>query len=313
MKRLSIIIKAAVVCVMIISSGCSEVTICVNPDGSSDGSQSVNGTQTLVTFHASVESRNMLTRALSPIGKNINVQMFAYRRNDVPSPLLVATGEYTSLLPGTLSGIADYKMYLINGVYDLYGFSENISYSPVAFNDGLSAPLDNNIDYLWWAGLKQDVNSEQLNIPIVLNHCATQVSFEVVNGNGVQKSQLVSATITPTKPGAQLNLFEGVIPPASEYDTTIAKMGVSENVAQCMMLPLRTSTPMTATFDMFVNEDIATRTYTVNVPVPGGVLAAGNSYRFRVIITGNEISFDSVNVRSWVDVDETGKPLYPHE
>lgn len=313
MKMQSFIMKAAVICGVILWAGCSEVNVCIQPDGSSGGSQPDNGTQTLVTFHASVEGRNMLTRAMTPISKDVNVQMFAYRKAGVPSPVLSATGEYVSLLPGMLSGVADYKMYLINGVYDLYSFSENAPYSPVSFDNAKSAPLDNNVDYLWWGGLNQDVNSEQINIPIVLNHCATQVSFEVSNGSGVNKSQLAGGTITPSKPGAQLDLFEGVIPVATEYDTTISKMGVNANVAQCIMLPLQTTTPMTATFDIYVNEDITPRTYTVSVPIPDGILAAGNSYRFKLIINGNEISFDEVNVRSWVDVDETGKPLYPKE
>ena len=45
---------------------------------------------------------------------------------------------------------------------------------------------------------------------------------------------------------------------------------------------------------------------------PDGELAAGNSYRFRAVINGDDVTFPQVGVSDWVDVDETGNPLYPH-
>ena len=50
----------------------------------------------------------------------------------------------------------------------------------------------------------------------------------------------------------------------------------------------------------------------VQVPVPDGQLQAGNSYRYLAVIDANTVTFPSVGVTDWVDVDETGNPLYPH-
>ena len=49
----------------------------------------------------------------------------------------------------------------------------------------------------------------------------------------------------------------------------------------------------------------------MDVSVPGGELKAGDSYLFNAIIDGNTVTFSSVNVKNWTEVDETGNPLYP--
>lgn len=64
---------------------------------------------------------------------------------------------------------------------------------------------------------------------------------------------------------------------------------------------------------MRIDGEPTPRTYEVAVPLPGGALAAGDSYRFKTVIEGERIAFPSVSVTNWIDVDETGKPLYPSE
>lgn len=147
----------------------------------------------------------------------------------------------------------------------------------------------------------------------MLNHSATQVSIEIdTYGNGVYVQSIASATITVPKPGAQMDLSTGVIPPATEYDTAPAAMGINGLKLQYTMLPLKTDQPMKLTMNLMLNGEPDVKKYEVDVPVPEGELAAGNSYRFRAVINGDDVTFPQVGVSDWVDVDETGNPLYPH-
>ncbi|MEG2614020.1 MAG: fimbrillin family protein, partial [Alistipes sp.] len=71
--------------------------------------------------------------------------------------------------------------------------------------------------------------------------------------------------------------------------------------------------PLAVSFDVLINGEVTPRTYQVTVPLPDDALTAGNSYRFRAVVRGSEVIFPSVSVTAWVDVDETGTPLYPDE
>lgn len=68
---------------------------------------------------------------------------------------------------------------------------------------------------------------------------------------------------------------------------------------------------MTLTLEVMANGESSSRSYSVQVPVPDGALKAGNSYLFSAVIDGNTITFPSVSIKKWTEVDETGNPLYP--
>ena len=90
-------------------------------------------------------------------------------------------------------------------------------------------------------------------------------------------------------------------------------MGITGNLAQYIMLPVKTTAPLQVSFDARINDEATSRTYDVEVPLPNGELKAGESYLFKAVIEGNQITFPSVSVAGWTDVDETGNPLYPKE
>jgi len=209
-----------------------------------------------------------------------------------------------------LTGSDGYKMFLSNGTYNFYAVSDNFSTIPPTFTSGVSEPLFNGIDYLWWSAIQQDVNSSQINIPIVYGHVATQVVVELTGGEGITINQLVSAMITPPVVGATMDLGTGVITPATAFGKA-DKMGINGLTAQYIMLPIRHTAPMTLTLEISADNENSTRTYTTQAPLPDGELKAGNSYLFKAVINGNSVTLASVNVKDWTDVDETGKPLYP--
>lgn len=298
----------------LIAFGCAKTEIIiVSDEGGTSGSGSGAAGSTLVTFHATVESRN-ITRSLSPISKNVRAYIYAFSgtaTNASGSP--IEQGAYQTANPGLLVGLDSYNMTLPNGTYNFYAVSDNTPFRAPSFSEGISAPLVNGIDYLWWSGQQQTVTSQQASIPIVFMHSATQVSFELSAGQGITINQFVLAHLKASTEDGTMNLSTGIITPATGFQTAQSKMGVNGNLAQYIMLPVKTSDSLWVSFDVIVNDENTARTYEVEVPLPGGELKSGDSYRFAAVIEANTVTFPSVDVRSWVNVDETGKPLYPKE
>ena len=222
----------------------------------------------------------------------------------------VGEGNYITSSPGVLTGIQSYKMYLSNDIYSFYAVSCNSSNPAPTFTNGKSEALSNGVDYLWWHALHQDVTSSQVNIPITYQHVATQVVITITGGENITLNKVLSATITPTKPGAFMDLSTGIISSEVSYDKP-ANMGINDFTVQYIMLPLKSSDPMALTMELMVNGESFSRTYNTTITPPDNILAAGNSYLFRAVINENSVSFGNVSVKDWTDVDESGNPLYP--
>lgn len=314
-RWITVVQTAGWACLFLLFYSCAKNTVIFEDEnGEESSSGNIPKGSTLVTFNASVEGRNLLTRSMSPMEKGIQNRLFAYRSSaaNTGEAAPSAQGLYITTSPGVLIGSEGYKMYLSNGVYDFYAVSDNFSTIPPAFTNGRSEPLFNGIDYLWWHSSQQDVNSSQIQIPIVYLHAATQVVFEVSAGDNMVLNRLLSALITPPSTGASMDLATGIIPASDTYGKA-DKMGINGFLAQYTMLPLQTDTPMTLTLELAVNGESAPRTYEVSVPLPNGELKAGDSYLYRTVIEENSVVFPSVSIKNWTDVDETGKPLYPYQ
>ena len=307
---------------MLLLGACSKNNIYINyPDEENNGGSSGSGNDdnngnptkenALITFSASVEGRN-ITRAMSPMGKGLQSWLCAYPSNTTNTiegeP--VGEGNYITSSPGVLTGIQSYKMYLSNDIYSFYAVSCNSSNPAPTFTNGKSEALSNGVDYLWWHALHQDVTSSQVNIPITYQHVATQVVITITGGENITLNKVLSATITPTKPGAFMDLSTGIISSEVSYDKP-ADMGINDFTVQYIMLPLKSSDPMALTMELMVNGESFSRTYNTTIIPPDNILAAGNSYLFRAVINENSVSFGNVSVKDWTDVDESGTPLYP--
>ena len=280
-----------------------------NDSGNDNGNPSKEGT--LVTFSASVEGRN-ITRAMSPMGKGLQSWLCAYLSNtsNIITGDPIAEGTYITSSPGVLAGNNGYKMYLSNNIYNFYAVSCNSKNPAPTFTNGISAPLSNGVDYLWWHATHQDVTNSQINIPITYQHAATQIVVALSGGANITLNKIISASITPPKPGAVMDLSTGIITSETTYDKA-AIMGINDFTVQYTMLPVKSSLPMTLTLELLVNGESFSRTYTTPLTPPNSLLAAGNSYLFRAIIDENSLTFANVSVKEWTEVDESGNPLYP--
>lgn len=249
---------------------------------------------------------------MSPMGKGLQSWLCAYTANTsnniTGAP--VAQGNYVTSSPGVLTGNLGYKMYLSNAIYSFYAVSCNSTSPAPTFTNGLSEPLSNGVDYLWWHAVHQDIASSQVNIPITYQHAATQVVVAIAGGENITLNKILSATITPPKPGAIMDLSTGIITSEVSYDKA-ADMGINDFTVQYIMLPVKSSSPMTLTLELMVNGESFSRTYTTPLTPPNNLLSAGNSYLFRAVINENSISFANVSVKEWTEVDENGNPLYP--
>lgn len=137
-------------------------------------------------------------------------------------------------------------MYLSNAIYSFYAVSCNSTSPAPTFTNGLSEPLSNGVDYLWWHAVHQDIASSQINIPITYQHAATQVVVAIAGGENITLNKILSATITPPKPGAIMDLSTGIITSEVSYDKA-ADMGINDFTVQYIMLPVESSSPMTLT------------------------------------------------------------------
>ena len=185
-----------------------------HPSGNDSGNDNGNPSQkgTLVTFSASVEGRN-ITRAMSPMGKGLQSWLCAYLSNtsNIITGDPIAEGTYITSSPGVLAGNNGYKMYLSNNIYNFYAVSCNSKNPAPTFTNGISAPLSNGVDYLWWHATHQDVTNSQINIPITYQHAATQIVVALSGGANITLNKIISASITPPKPGAVMDLSTGII------------------------------------------------------------------------------------------------------
>lgn len=145
---------------LLLLAGCNKNTI-IFEDGTTPNGSSGNedpGNSTLVTFNASVEGRNLL-RSMSPMNKGIQSRVYVFDSNAGTKGSPEASGLYITSSPGVLTGSDGYKMFLSNGTYNFYAVSDNFSTIPPTFTSGVSEPLFNGIDYLWWSAIQQDVNA----------------------------------------------------------------------------------------------------------------------------------------------------------
>lgn len=285
-----------------------------NGGSSGSGNDDNNGNpakeNALITFSASVEGRN-ITRAMSPWKRTSKLVVCLYSQHiEQYHRRSRCSRQLCHLLPGVLTGNLGYKMYLSNAIYSFYAVSCNSTSPAPTFTNGLSEPLSNGVDYLWWHAVHQDIASSQVNIPITYQHAATQVVVAIAGGENITLNKILSATITPPKPGAIMDLSTGIITSEVSYDKA-ADMGINDFTVQYIMLPVKSSSPMTLTLELMVNGESFSRTYTTPLTPPNNLLSAGNSYLFRAVINENSISFANVSVKEWTEVDESGNPLYP--
>ena len=236
----------------------------------------------------------------------------------------ITSAQYTSKDAGVASPVNS-AMYLATGNYNFYGAANNNENGAVpTFTNGTASSLSKGIDYLGWIYSDGIDISSSHQFTVNFKHLCTQVLLVIdttvtvtsttgttTTSSAVKITDFSSATVTPsTTSGATWSLSTAAINPVSTVGTAVS-MGMTDNYAQYIMLPLASSTTdLTFNFTVMLEGETVARNYQAVFPLPSGALVAGQSYKFQVQMLNNEVTYTSVNVINWVEVSG-GAPVIP--
>ncbi len=290
---------------------CEKDNTTENGNGNS-GSGTDTNTSNLITFDPYVMSEFVVKSvSYEPISTGRYVSFFAYSDNN-----LIKTVNYKSETAGTVTPVTGVAMYLPNGTYSFYGAGTNsTSNQTPSFTDNKATSLSNGIDYLAWTYSTPTTITAAQDFTVKFNHACTQIVLKMdttgttATGSDV-KVALVGVQVTPSSTsGCSWDLLTGTITPATTLGTAVA-MGMTDNYAQYIMLPLESSGDLTFTMQVSFNGVTQSKDFTAEYPIPSSALAAGNSYLFQVKFVLEEITFTTVDVINWVEVSG-GNPVIP--
>ena len=284
-------------CLFALFTGCSEEKnyyIIEPPCCDCGDSISSDSSKTKVNFTAGIESI-VATRSISAlqVGRYAAVYVFE-DGEDTGFP--INFGIYRSKSIGYLTPIEN-EMYLLNGEYDFFAFSTNDTVSNLPGTYSQYVPLSNDIDYIWAQAPKQDIYNTIVNVPLTFVHCCSQIVLNVVAGNNIYLGTVQSVQVTPSQTGNKLDMFTGVIPPATTISEQHIDMHINKTMAQVIMVPLQSSDSLKVTIVAEVDAVNNYSTFYCKIPVYPGGFKAGNSYAYEVILDPDQIGRASCRER----------------
>ena len=291
-------------------SNYTECPSCDNTSNTKDSSTTSNFSK--VIFTAIVDEE--ITRAsTTPLQTNrfAMIYTFVYKEDHV------STLNYTTQEAGVLSPISGTPLTLIDGEYEFYALSigNQAEYPPTVtnFSTGFVSGLSNGIDYLS-AQSVPEVISGNTSVALTFSHACTQLMVEIVSADAttIKINSIDSASITPPiNTGNVLSLFTGVISPSSSISSTYLGMNISGDTCHQILLPLKYSSPLKMYFEVTINDETQSRSYTADIPLLNNTLSEGTSYLYEILLSENEVTFNNVTVKDWTEVNETGDPITP--
>ena len=88
-------------------------------------------------------------------------------------------------------------------------------------------------------------------------------------------------------------------------------MFITVDTCNQILLPMALAGPLNMDFSVYLNGETASRSYSTNIPVVNSQLLAGSSYFYEIEIDESTVTFNTVNVKNWTEVNESGTPLHP--
>lgn len=311
---------------LMLSSGCSKDEIYINvgqEEGGNGGTTGGNGgtcpdstttqKKLLVDFTASIESViNTPLKSLTSMSLGKYVTVYAYKSGSTGTDGLNNFAIYKVEHIGSLTTTED-PMLLVPGNYDFYAVSTNTTTNMTpSFNNMETSVLENGVDYLWWT--KQNVpiyNSDQI-IPIVFEHCCTQLSLNLKSGTeNIFINSFNKASITPPLTNTIWHIKTGLITPEEQLNTAMAPMVISNMQANQILLPMQMIDSLVTQININVNYETSPRNYQIKIPAPTSGFKAGMRYVYAIELLQDTVRFSSVQIKNWQEVNETGIPLYP--
>lgn len=316
MANLKNLIALTVMSVMLL--GCTKNTniIYIGNAEDNDSTETVNSNKkSYITFSGYIESVASYTKTLTSLPMNEVATIYIYKNGQNPDYAIPSdVCSCLSHMHGLLEPLSNKdSVYLAKGKYEFYSISNLSKETPPVFTNGISEGLKNGIDYAWAKHPNFEVESKHTNVPLTYVHSATQIAVKLHTGKGITLDSIVSASFYPSKEGGRMHLNSGYIEPAVEYSNKLSNLVLSGHLALSTILPIKTTQSLKVTYELLLNNDLTKKEFVVNIPLPDNELKAGITYLFNVTLETNEISFSNVNIIEWINVDNTGKPLYPSQ
>ena len=128
----------------------------------------------------------------------------------------------------------------------------------------------------------------------------------------IKIDSITSAQISqPTTSGNILSLYTGIISSSKSLQSSMISMFITGDTCHQILLPMALAGPLNMDFSVYLNGETAARSYSTNIPVVNSQLLAGSSYFYEIEIDESTVTFNTVNVKNWTEVNESGTPLNP--
>lgn len=317
------------------ASGCTSDELQEKPQTNEKGEYAVhfNGNMDMTLTKTSPEQ----------VAKNVKANIYAYTADATVTNAGTEAvnkdnlGYTVGSTAGTFVGDESYVMYLPKGDYDFYAVSTNSTVTAPTFTSGVSAKLDNGIDYIYAKTANQEVGNVAKDITLAFQRKAVLIEI-TVKGSKDDGLELVSwqasdpAVITPPTVADEntMALATGVITPASGVVDNIPSSPTTASAGQMkttsggsftasyIMLPVVADKTLKVQFKVSVkigNRTAEDKTYTADLTAPtqegSTAFLSGKKYTYTATLKANKITFTGATVTDWSAV--AGDALTPTE
>lgn len=270
----------------------------------------------LVSFSGDYKRGEETKGNSSTFGAGIMTSIFAFSSGENPAvypsfpgtPIIAVSDIF-----GNLSSNCSKYLFVPAGVYDFYSVSANSNtLMGIEIERGLSAPLNNGVDYLWSSGTDTKVNTNT-NVSLIFSHCAARIVVTFIEGEGVKDLIIKKVSINAPEEGARMVLSTGEISPAVAVDSVSIPMKINNRRAQEIILPLKSG--VSIPFEVEVEASLSGKSvdcqiYKGVIPSPQGGFMAGNAYHFTARVNSTLIAFFGAVTVEWEDKSITNIEVY---
>lgn len=263
-----------------------------------------------VQISAFVNQAETKSTETQPISKGVNATFYAVNPK---SSDIITQGNYIANASGLMTGTDSYKMLLLPGDYNIYGLSENSDNVFPGLTQLKTPPLTNGVDYLWTGHKTVSINQPKTDLSVTFQHIATNLVFELENGNNVTINRIDSIKIQTPEEGAAITLTNPSIPQTKTFSDRLTKMNITGLRASYIILPVNSKDAFNAYFYITINKQSAPTLYSLAIQLPTGGYSGANSYLYTISVAETKLNIKAFTVSDWIINDNTNKPIIPQE
>lgn len=250
-----------------------------------------------------------LTKGAKQTYTNYKSSIYTYYAGNDPTKkkALFDTPYYTTLdLDGKLTPINGQSLFLTSGYYDFYSIALNRD-TKMDFNNGLSHPLSNGVDYLW-SCVKDESIVVNKEILFYYKHSSCSLRVGIITDRGDSLLKIDSVLITLPEPGGRMSLVTGLISPSNKTgsEVFVYKQSYPEDystyITGTVMLPALDNVKLPLKVHLSgLNGDSNVNRKVVKGEIwpPQGGFKGGKIYSYTAIITLESVSFSGAIIEDW--------------